>query len=92
MQNKKIKILTHDYQVNIQDDYIIESDGETGKCNNYTNTITIAGGLAESSQKEILLHEILEALNYRLELGLEHRTICVLGETLNQVLSDNQLY
>lgn len=39
----------------------------------------------------ILLHEILEAINYRLELGLEHSKLCILSEVLHQVLRDNKL-
>ena len=78
---KSIKILGHGYTINVDDNYIAESDGNTGRCNNYTNTITIAGNIPESSKREVLIHEILETVNYRLELGLEYHKLCVLGES-----------
>lgn len=88
---KKIKILGHEYKVILNDDYITESGGNTGRCNSYTNEIYICGKLPESAQHEVLMHEIIEALNYRLELDLEHHKICALGEVLTQVLLDNDL-
>lgn len=88
---KKIKILGHEYVVKEKAYYIAETNGNTGQCNNYTNTITIAKEIPNSSKVEALIHEIIEALNYRLELDLEHHTICALGEALNQILQDNKI-
>lgn len=76
----------------MEDNFIVDSGGQTAKCNSYMNQIQIHSGQPESAQKECLLHEIIETLNSRLELGLEHHQICVLGETLNQVLSENLIY
>ena len=84
-----VKILGHIYRVQLTDNYIAKSGGNTGQCNNYLNVISIGKELPDSGQMEVLLHEILEAINYRLELGLEHHKLCVLGEVLNQVLGDN---
>ncbi|WP_196600522.1 hypothetical protein [Pectinatus frisingensis] len=88
----KIKILGHEYHIIFDNDYIEKSGGNTGQCNNYRNEIHICSKLPESSQNEILIHEIIEALDYRLELNLEHHKICALGESLNQVLCDNGLH
>lgn len=88
---KKIKILGHIYEVILENDFITETGGNTGRCNNYTNQIHICSKLPESAQHEVLIHEIIEALNYRLELDLEHHKICALGEVLNQILLDNEL-
>ena len=85
---KSVKIFGHEYNVVIDPDYIQESGGSMGRCNNYTNTITISGGLPISSMNEVLIHEIIEAIDYRLELNLDHHTICVLGESLNQVINN----
>ena len=89
---KKIKILGHQYSVISDDAYIVNSGGNTGKSNSYTNQIYVCGSLPESAQSEVLIHEIIEAINYRLELNLEHPAICALGEVLNQVLQDNRIY
>ena len=40
--------------------------------------------------KSVLIHEIIEALNYRLELKLEHNVITSLETGLFQVLQDNK--
>jgi hypothetical protein len=39
-------------------------------------------------QESIIIHEILEALNYHLELELPHRTISALESGLYQTLHD----
>lgn len=92
MVSDKIKILGHEYKIILDSNYIEKSGGNTGKCNNYRNEIYICSKLPESSQHEILIHEIIEALDYRLELNLEHYKICALGEALNQISKDNHLY
>jgi hypothetical protein len=71
--------------------YAVKTGGESGQSNNYLNTITIGRELASSTQFENLLHEIIEAIDFRLELNLEHHKICVLSEALYQVLKDNKL-
>lgn len=53
--------------------------------------ITIDQSLPDSKKTETLLHEILEALNGYLELGIPHDKLTVLGFSLHQVLSDNKL-
>jgi hypothetical protein len=92
MLPQKVKILGHEYEIQLKNNYTIESGGNTGQCNNYSHIITVGAELPESSQTEILLHEILEVIDYRLQLGLEHPKICVLGEVLHQVLKDNRLF
>jgi hypothetical protein len=40
---------------------------------------------------EIFLHEILECINDRCDLGLEHNVLSTLSEVLYQVVKDNKL-
>ena len=54
-----------------------------------SNVISLDKDLGLGTQKEILIHEILEGLNYHLELNLEHNVINSLGSGLNQVIEDN---
>jgi hypothetical protein len=53
-----------------------------------TQTIVVANDLTKQHTESAILHEIIEALNYHLELGLEHRTIMSLESGLYQVLTD----
>lgn len=88
---EEIKILGHTYKVTLVDGYVTR-EANTGRCNSYLNEIHIAGEVVSSNQNEILLHEILEALDYRLELDINHPRIAVLSEALYQVLKDNNLH
>lgn len=86
----KIKILGHEYTVEmnseIQQDYEQSAQISHAKC-----VITIGSRLVDSRREECLMHEIVEALNYHLELRLEHEKITQLGEGLYQVLKDSGL-
>lgn len=47
--------------------------------------------LPDSMKGSVLLHEIIEQINYHYEIGLEHKQITLLESTLYQVLKDNNL-
>ncbi|SDD63110.1 hypothetical protein [Sporomusa acidovorans] len=88
---KTLKILGHEYTIDVKENYVAQSGGNSGQCNNYLNIISIGAELPQSGKNEVLMYEILEAINYRLELGLEHHKLCVLGEVLHQVMRDNEI-
>lgn len=84
----KLKILGHEYTVKLVD--LNETD-KFGSMNPNTNTIRINRNKAPSQQESTLLHEIIEALNCNLELGLDHKQITGLEAGLYQVLKDNRM-
>jgi len=51
--------------------------------------IFIASYLCEQQKISTVLHEIIEALNYHLDLNIEHRSIMSLEAALMQVLTDS---
>jgi len=53
--------------------------------------IRLSDDLGEDMRDSTLLHEIIEALNYHLELKLEHNQITSLEAGLYQTLKDNNL-
>lgn len=53
--------------------------------------ITIDKSIPHGKKMETLIHEILEAINVYLELGLPHDKLTVLGFMLYQVLKDNEI-
>ena len=55
------------------------------------NEILINSSIVKELQETTLIHEIIEALNYHLELNLEHNKITSLESGLYQVLKDNKL-
>lgn len=86
---KKIRILGIDYDVQFSNMDVMGNDS-AGQCHNTRTRILIdTHNQSESHQRCVLLHEIIEALNYRLELKLEHNQITSLESSLFQVLRDN---
>ena len=85
----KVKVLGHDYKILMVD--LNETD-QFGTMNQNTLIIRLNKNKAQSQINETLLHEIIEALNHDLEIGLEHRQISAIEAGLYQVLKDNKLH
>lgn len=84
-----MKILGYNYKiVNTEDLYNLES---FGKLSAKLQEIKISKDLHKEAKISTLLHEIIEALNFHLELGLDHRTITSLEAGLFQVFKDNNI-
>lgn len=82
-----MKILGYNYR--IERGVRVDEMDAYGRIDRRRQIITVASDLAEDGHASTLLHEILEALNYHLELKLEHRAIMSLEAGLFQVLTDN---
>jgi len=90
---KKLSILGHKYKVKTWKNTAKEGAGQVyGRCMVEALTIFIATEYPESQVEATLLHEIIEALNYHLELRLEHNQIQGLEAGLYSVLKDAGLY
>ena len=87
---KHMKIMGHDYALVMNPDLQREM-ATPGACCAGTLKIQIDPGAPESRKEEALLHEIIEALKYHLDLELKHDKLSALSEGLYQVLRDNQL-
>lgn len=83
-----IKILGHDYTIERMSSSFLEGPGE---CVYFNNLIRIAEDCPASTQNEVLLHEIIEAICNRCEVHIEHQAITTISEGLHQVLRDNKL-
>ena len=84
------KILGHSYTIKSVVDSHFEGAGAGSiSCNSLI--IKISNVVPQSRKEEALLHETFEALNYHLELGLEHGKITALCEGLYQVLRGNNM-
>ena len=82
-----MNILGYSYQLveNVDSDFI----GAFGRKHVKNQIIQIATDLVEQQRVSTVLHEIIEALNYHLELELEHSKIMALEAGLYQVLTEN---
>jgi hypothetical protein len=84
-----IQILGHTYTLDLsEDNRDIEGHGSTD-C--LKQVIQIASNAHSQEQRSTLLHEIIEVLNFQLELKLEHQKITALAEGLYQVLGANDM-
>ena len=85
---KQLNILGYKYRLDTSKS-LSEMDGKVGLCDLDNKVLTIANNVDSDMIDSTLLHEIVEAINYHLELGLEHRQIMGLEVGLHQSLSDN---
>lgn len=83
----KLKVLGKPFDLKIVDSPLIGS--ACGHMDASKNEILINNRLCKSMQESTIIHEIIEALNYHLELGLEHNKITSLESGLYQVLKEN---
>ena len=60
-----------------------------GECNFHTSEITVDPRVSPAQQGETLVHEIVEALNHKLQIGLNQVRLSVLAVGLYQVLVTN---
>src|SRR5690349_13393661 len=83
-----MKILGYDYQIDLSQTFDTMR-GCMGLCNVNKQIINIAKDLPEETKCSVMIHEIIEAINYHLELNLEHPQISQLETGIHQALSDN---
>ena len=89
---KTLKIGGHTYKVIVRKDRELQ-DGIPHLASVLTRSLTIwiDGRQSLSRMESCLIHEIIEILNYDLELDLPHEKISQLEAGLYQVLKDNNL-
>lgn len=81
-----MKILGANYEV----EYMTQRDSnDSGDCDWRFQIIRLQRGYCPESLMETILHEIIEALNLKLQLELPHPAITSLASGLFAVLSDN---
>ena len=85
-----VRILGIDYSINYADLRKQNGSENVGNVDNQACQITINSYLnCPAHSGSVLLHEIIEAINYRLELDLTHEKISQLEAGLIQVIRDN---
>ena len=82
-----MKILGYYYRIVADGD--VDNMGSCGRLHAKSQKIQIATDLCEQQKVSSVLHEIIEALNYHLELKMQHEVIMSLEAALYQVLSDS---
>ena len=87
---KHIKLLGFNYQVLEQED-LSEGSQAVGQTWLARQTILIEKKLCQEQKECTLIHEVIEALNYQLELEIPHKTISALETGIYSFLKENNL-
>jgi len=85
---KLLKILGYIYTLDASKS-IDDMGGNVGFCDLDKKLMRVANDVDKDVRNSTLLHEIIEAINYHLELNLEHHKIMALEVGLHQTLTDN---
>jgi hypothetical protein len=85
---KKLNILGYSYSLDLSKT-LEDMGGIVGTWDCDRKTLELANDLEEDVTNSTLIHEILEAINYHLELELKHPQIMALEVGLHQVFNDN---
>lgn len=67
----------------------MEDETNIGETDFLSNTLFINPDKTEQEKKEALIHEILENINYRMELKLSHEKITQLGMAILCIVEEN---
>lgn len=84
----KINVMGYTYTVDLSQK-LDDMHGNVGYCDFDKKTLQVANDVDTDVIESTLLHEIIEAINYHLELNLEHPQIMGLEVCLHQILVDN---
>ena len=83
-----VDILGENYHIVLHDKRWIQ-EGSPGTVNFPHRKIYLDTALENNAILSLLIHEVLEVLNDRFDLHLEHNKICILGELLIYIFKKN---
>ena len=82
-----IQVLGYEYK--LIEDGDADTMGAYGRYHAKSSTMQLASDLSQVQRESTVLHEIIEAINYHLQLELSHATIMALESTLYGSLKAN---
>jgi hypothetical protein len=85
----KLKIAGLDYEIKLEK-YIARDSGALGMHCGNSAIIKVDADLRGSVKQKVLLHEVLEAINYEYELKLEHEKLSVLDSALFEIIKNKE--
>lgn len=81
-----IKILGYEYDL-----VGTETESTSGECSSFVQRIFISSGQHPEQRESTLIHEVIEAINKMLDLGLDHQQITSLEVGMYSFIRDNEL-
>ena len=83
-----VRILGHDWNI-IDDTESLRAQGGGGECRHQTLDIAVCTDMPGSQGGEVLLHEIIHAIDASLMLGIKEKTVRQFAAAMFQVMRDN---
>ena len=87
---ERVKILGHELAI-IFDEEVFARDGTSGTFCGNTKEIRLATNLKESTEAEVLMHELFEAMIQMLQIEMDHKDLSAMSELLFSVIRRNKL-
>ena len=88
---KKVRVLGHWYKVEIQKEDASGNDNLGTHWGKFLK-MWLSSNQCKEKMEETFLHEIIEAVNYHLDLDLKHPQISGLSQSFHQIFKDNKLF
>jgi hypothetical protein len=85
---KEVKIGGHIYSCGLKENLSRDESRHGQSCGNALE-IEIDASIPHENKESALIHEVLEQINYRYELRLEHSKITILETALYALIKDN---
>ncbi len=83
-----VRVMGRDVPI-LKDDIVVQAANNLGEYRIQRNQIAIDSQVEQQLQGAVLIHEIVEVLNFDLELKLQHEILSSLASALYQVIRDN---
>lgn len=87
---KQLNILGYRYSLDMSKG-MEEMNGNVGFCHFDKAQLDVANDLPDDMRNSTILHEIMEAINYHMEVGMTEAQVKQMEVGLHQVLNDNNV-
>ena len=88
---KKLKICGHTYKVEVKKEPTADGEVVFGACFQKEQKIVLQKGMSEDRVKEVILHEVLHAIDEELRLDLGEHRVNTLGIMLKDFICTNKV-
>ena len=88
---QKIRVLNVDYEIEEKETVVIGNEIKFGLCNSSESRIEICSDMDDRRRREVLMHEIMHAIEYEYSISLDERQVDVLANGILKTFDENNL-
>jgi hypothetical protein len=89
VKTKLAKVLGYHYRVEFKPVVTLEGEEQRGLCHSDTQLIEVSSNLPKDQQREVLLHELIHAIEYGVGISLTEAQVTRLARAQLAVFKDN---